>query len=940
MCYILHGNGILFTCWHCFRLIILNTRTPATSPTLELGKKIGGAAELDEPFLMSEIDNVSDSFVQDRSTDHHIEKIDVAPCELGTVLETRVDGMDSQEEEESVDSDEELLEKSIFDVDRSRNTSGDGISEITEMEDHHLKLSPVVRSRGVSDPPSRSPFNDDWPQMKPGRGRTGTLEGDCGDHTRPDGGMIGESSWGTKDVNAMYLLASLALMRSQFESSVLANILAVQRSLIEHFGSTPATLQNLPQAYHPVGPHFDQQADLHFTRPTPPFERFMTLSESAERSTYKSTRDISSVSCSSRAFPFTPPSPGMRPPLPKAAAPSTLLHTLHQDPSLNRLNDCDFDRNSLRRRHSLSGTDPVDMNIAVSNPLSPRSVDGKITAMKSRAPPRSKEREKAASMGDEMSVNTVLSKEKVRKQRDTAEAGVYNKIYKLGEYDGMGSASQSPFTREIKHFVSVLDSYSESVHRSKMEVLRRIRSCVSNLWPRAQAKPFGSFVTGISLPRSDIDIVICLPKVRKEAEPNAPGVLEGRNAIKETWQQKLTQGLMREGWVDNASIRIIPNTAVPVLKFITKPIICENGNSVVFSLDVSFEGPGHRGLEANKLVLSVIRRYPALRPIVLVLKCFLSRKGLCEAFTGGLSSYVLVLLVARFLQEQSTVKDIGALLLGVLDFYGNRLDPRTTGLSFARACYFSRNMNFVTGASAHATPPHATAPHVATRQPFVRSAPLHATNLSSHSLRESYNTRPIRIDSQSGFSSAPMSPAESVCGDSIPLNAPYFGVSYSEDYIGYVHPTPGEYSHHPGGSVMVSAGSAALSTSQHPGSGHTLGIQAVNMAGNASNNQHQPPLFYKFDPFFVEDPLSRGNNVGRNCFRIYQVQRCWSEALNSIMIQTQRLEDIYSEYCDCTGKQVATQTAAHCAPVLLDMDPMELSLIKCLVGEATYYRPW
>ena len=37
-----------------------------------------------------------------------------------------------------------------------------------------------------------------------------------------------------------------------------------------------------------------------------------------------------------------------------------------------------------------------------------------------------------------------------------------------------------------------------------------------------------------------------------------------------------------------------------------------------------------------------------------------------------------------------------------------------------------------------------------------------------------------------------------------------------------------------------------------------------------------------FDPLFVEDPLAPGNNVGRNCFRILQVQRSWSEAYNMI----------------------------------------------------------
>jgi len=40
---------------------------------------------------------------------------------------------------------------------------------------------------------------------------------------------------------------------------------------------------------------------------------------------------------------------------------------------------------------------------------------------------------------------------------------------------------------------------------------------------------------------------------------------------------------------------------------------------------------------------------------------------------------------------------------------------------------------------------------------------------------------------------------------------------------------------------------------------------------------------YTFDPLFVEDPLSEGNNVGRNAFRIFQVQRAFSDAHRALV---------------------------------------------------------
>ena len=38
-------------------------------------------------------------------------------------------------------------------------------------------------------------------------------------------------------------------------------------------------------------------------------------------------------------------------------------------------------------------------------------------------------------------------------------------------------------------------------------VFQRMKTTVQQLWPRAQVNVFGSFVTGLSLPTSDIDMV-------------------------------------------------------------------------------------------------------------------------------------------------------------------------------------------------------------------------------------------------------------------------------------------------------------------------------------------------------------------------------------------------------------------------------------------------
>ena len=273
----------------------------------------------------------------------------------------------------------------------------------------------------------------------------------------------------------------------------------------------------------------------------------------------------------------------------------------------------------------------------------------------------------------------------------------------------------------------------------------KVRGAVRSLWPRARVEPYGSCVTRLSLAGvSDLDLVIRLPRVRVATPAMTPGDLEGRNAIKETWPQELARRLRSEPWVAAMSVRVVASARVPVVKLATVPL---GDVREAVRLDVSFEGPWHRGLDANRLVGRVLGQHPHARQILLVLKQHAADRGLCASYTGGLSSYALTLLVARFLSEQPRRGvDAGALLLGFFDFYAHKFDAATT--SVGRHSYFAR-------------------------------AELGAFN----------------------------------------------------------------------GTVVATQGG--------PRGG-----------GRA----------FRFDPLYVEDPLSPGNNVGRNCFRIAQIQRAWHDA--------------------------------------------------------------
>ena len=68
-------------------------------------------------------------------------------------------------------------------------------------------------------------------------------------------------------------------------------------------------------------------------------------------------------------------------------------------------------------------------------------------------------------------------------------------------------------------------------------------------------------------------------------------------------------------------------------------------------VDVSFNMSN--GVKSAELIKKFKLRYPVLYSLVLVLKQFLLQRDLNEVFTGGISSYSLILMTISFLQVSS-----------------------------------------------------------------------------------------------------------------------------------------------------------------------------------------------------------------------------------------------------------------------------------------------
>ncbi|KAK4760217.1 hypothetical protein SAY87_023348 [Trapa incisa] len=264
--------------------------------------------------------------------------------------------------------------------------------------------------------------------------------------------------------------------------------------------------------------------------------------------------------------------------------------------------------------------------------------------------------------------------------------------------------------------------------------VKRVTRSLQVLWPRSRTNIFGSVTTGLALPTSDVDLVVCLPPVRNLEPIKEAGILEGRNGIKETCLQHAARYLANQEWVKNDSLKTVENTAIPIImlevevphdlitsnasrvqspKGDTLQINSEDCNHVDFQvgeseksatprdsqtsyecridlktvrLDISFKSTSHTGLQTTELVRRLTDQFPAAMPLALLLKKFLAFRGLDQSYSGGLSSYCLVLLITRFLQHEhhlgrSVNQNFGSLLMDFLYFFGNVFDPRQMRVS-------------------------------------------------------------------------------------------------------------------------------------------------------------------------------------------------------------------------------------------------------------------
>ncbi|XP_068625000.1 non-canonical poly(A) RNA polymerase protein Trf4-1-like [Battus philenor] len=209
---------------------------------------------------------------------------------------------------------------------------------------------------------------------------------------------------------------------------------------------------------------------------------------------------------------------------------------------------------------------------------------------------------------------------------------------------------------EIEHFYLYM-SPTETEHLVRSTVVTRIRGAILALWPQARVEVFGSFRTGLYLPTSDIDLVVI-----------------GQWEKLPLWT--LERELVVQDIAEKESIKVLEKATVPIVKMTDKYSDVK--------VDISFNMSS--GVKSAELIKQFKEKYPVLSRLVMVLKQFLLQRDLNEVFTGGISSYSLILMCISFLQLHPRPErlrqqhNLGVLLIEFFELYGRKFNYVKTAI--------------------------------------------------------------------------------------------------------------------------------------------------------------------------------------------------------------------------------------------------------------------
>ncbi|KAJ6457266.1 hypothetical protein C8R45DRAFT_913659 [Mycena sanguinolenta] len=186
-----------------------------------------------------------------------------------------------------------------------------------------------------------------------------------------------------------------------------------------------------------------------------------------------------------------------------------------------------------------------------------------------------------------------------------------------------------------------------------------IQKALRYRFPDGEVRVFGSQATGLCLPTGDMDLVVMTREVIPAADKKRP-LFQLSTILK---AKRVT-----------TDVRVNHRAKVPILTFTS---LSELGS---FNVDLGINNAD--GPQAIAVINEYLSKMPALRPLILIVKGFLSQRNLNNAAHGGLGSYAVICMCISFLQlnpskrpqdfidKHMETESLGALLADFMFYYG------------------------------------------------------------------------------------------------------------------------------------------------------------------------------------------------------------------------------------------------------------------------------
>jgi hypothetical protein len=272
---------------------------------------------------------------------------------------------------------------------------------------------------------------------------------------------------------------------------------------------------------------------------------------------------------------------------------------------------------------------------------------------------------------------------------------------------------------------------------ARRQVIRTIQVALDRLDASVVAEPFGSFAAGLSLPTSDVDIALIaasdavgrahrtnwweLPPsdVAEHADDHVPVApplqrlpcSECFSAVHHLSIDEVSAALRDSASIFN--IFCIKAGAMPKIMLSVSHDVSSVGPISVEITAASFQpnpcaaASRHPGISVRDFVQAVLRDYPSIRPVFMVLRALLRSRNLADPHLGGLGPYPLFIIIyywARFRgQSSETVKfgrageegELGRMLMEFLKWSASMVPWHRCALDWAPvdashdvACHF------------------------------------------------------------------------------------------------------------------------------------------------------------------------------------------------------------------------------------------------------------